>query len=361
MRSEVLSILRSSAELGSYSSRDTPSCAPRSQRRASASRCRVVERTVDLPWREEDLRGQPAESKRRTFVRSLEQERARGFDLAHAPLLRLILVRLDDEPLPPSLDHAPPLHRRLVVADRVQGSRGDLRRRSQAGSDPVLPEAVPVRTLHPLALARGRRAPRLSGRQSLPVFRSRRLSILAYADVGEDESPEARDFHTVAWPRPSNPAVRRAAEAGDHEQRCAGCVGPPAQPLQRLDGRRLRRRVLRPTARAPRHRRTDRAVREQRTGARPHLPRGASRHGGDSAPTEAAGPEPAPVRLPRTDPGLGRHPIAPSSLREPPRLPELRRRRVCLCSYRATHDFVCSLVPTPRTTRSRSSQFPGRL
>jgi hypothetical protein len=64
---------------------------------ALAEPLQIVEKAVDLPWREEDLRGQPAAEQETRIQALAEGERARGFDLAKAPLLRLTLVRLGEE------------------------------------------------------------------------------------------------------------------------------------------------------------------------------------------------------------------------------------------------------------------------
>jgi polyketide synthase PksJ len=53
----------------------------------------VVEREVPLPLAEEDWSGLPATERRERFERLLEAERTRGFDLAQAPLTRLLLIR----------------------------------------------------------------------------------------------------------------------------------------------------------------------------------------------------------------------------------------------------------------------------
>ncbi|RYZ33588.1 MAG: non-ribosomal peptide synthetase, partial [Myxococcaceae bacterium] len=55
----------------------------------------VVRRQVVLPWRELDWRGQTEEAQRQQLETFLEEDRARGFDLAEGPLLRIALVRLD--------------------------------------------------------------------------------------------------------------------------------------------------------------------------------------------------------------------------------------------------------------------------
>ncbi|HEX6912007.1 MAG TPA: amino acid adenylation domain-containing protein, partial [Longimicrobium sp.] len=53
----------------------------------------VVFRKVDLPWREEDWSGLPAEEREARWQRLLADDRARGFDLPRAPLMRFALVR----------------------------------------------------------------------------------------------------------------------------------------------------------------------------------------------------------------------------------------------------------------------------
>ena len=57
----------------------------------------VVERGLPLPWQEEDWRGLEVEERERRFERLLEADREQGFDPARAPLMRLCLVRLENE------------------------------------------------------------------------------------------------------------------------------------------------------------------------------------------------------------------------------------------------------------------------
>ena len=57
----------------------------------------VVRTGVALPWAEEDWRDVPAGEQDARLSALLEQDRARGFDLAAAPLMRLTLLRLGDE------------------------------------------------------------------------------------------------------------------------------------------------------------------------------------------------------------------------------------------------------------------------
>ncbi|MFF7235422.1 condensation domain-containing protein, partial [Streptomyces collinus] len=56
-----------------------------------------VPRQVDLPWREEDLGGLPAQEADSALTRLCDTERAERFDLAAPPLLRCLLVRRADD------------------------------------------------------------------------------------------------------------------------------------------------------------------------------------------------------------------------------------------------------------------------
>jgi surfactin family lipopeptide synthetase C len=57
----------------------------------------VVCRAVALPWREEDWRGMPDAERGAQLNALLSQDRAEGFDLKAAPLMRFVLVRLADD------------------------------------------------------------------------------------------------------------------------------------------------------------------------------------------------------------------------------------------------------------------------
>jgi amino acid adenylation domain-containing protein/non-ribosomal peptide synthase protein (TIGR01720 family) len=63
----------------------------------SESPLQVVLREVEPPWREEDLRQSSGEERDARLAEIVEHERALGFDLGSAPLLRFVLVRLEDE------------------------------------------------------------------------------------------------------------------------------------------------------------------------------------------------------------------------------------------------------------------------
>lgn len=57
----------------------------------------VVRQTVALPWQEHDWRHLSAEEQEQQFRLLLQEDRAHGFDLAQAPLLRFILIRVAAE------------------------------------------------------------------------------------------------------------------------------------------------------------------------------------------------------------------------------------------------------------------------
>ncbi|WP_316765109.1 non-ribosomal peptide synthetase, partial [Streptomyces herbicida] len=73
------------------------------QRRASGAPVQVVVRQVALPWREADLSGLHPEEAEAKAVQLAAEERARRFDLARPPMMRLALVRLGED------------HHRLVI------------------------------------------------------------------------------------------------------------------------------------------------------------------------------------------------------------------------------------------------------
>ncbi|MEK8145323.1 condensation domain-containing protein [Streptomyces sp. M10(2022)] len=54
----------------------------------------VIPREIDLPWTEEDLRDR--QDPRAEAARRADEDRVRRFDPAHGPLLRCLLIRLDD-------------------------------------------------------------------------------------------------------------------------------------------------------------------------------------------------------------------------------------------------------------------------
>jgi hypothetical protein len=57
----------------------------------------VVNRQVSLPWEEHDWRELPAAEQEGRWSALLREDRERGFELAQAPLMRLIVVRLTDD------------------------------------------------------------------------------------------------------------------------------------------------------------------------------------------------------------------------------------------------------------------------
>ena len=56
----------------------------------------VVHRRIDLPWHEEDLRAASAAEAEQRWEAYVAQDRARGFDFARAPLMRLALFRVGE-------------------------------------------------------------------------------------------------------------------------------------------------------------------------------------------------------------------------------------------------------------------------
>ena len=57
----------------------------------------VVGEHVELPWTELDWRLLPSEEQQTRMAALLEQDRSRGFEINHAPLMRFILIRLTDQ------------------------------------------------------------------------------------------------------------------------------------------------------------------------------------------------------------------------------------------------------------------------
>ncbi|MCY1078492.1 non-ribosomal peptide synthase/polyketide synthase [Archangium lansingense] len=57
----------------------------------------VVRSRVETPWNELDWRGVPAEEQSRRLESFLREDRARGFELTRAPLMRFALIRLEDQ------------------------------------------------------------------------------------------------------------------------------------------------------------------------------------------------------------------------------------------------------------------------
>ncbi|MDR7276983.1 amino acid adenylation domain-containing protein [Catenuloplanes atrovinosus] len=66
-------------------------------RRRSGETVQLIPRRVELPWAEHDLSGLSAEDASAEVSTIAEKERARRFDLARPPLLRLSLIRLGPE------------------------------------------------------------------------------------------------------------------------------------------------------------------------------------------------------------------------------------------------------------------------
>ena len=56
----------------------------------------VVHSRVELPWTEHDWRALPAEERSQALASFLREDRAQGFELSRAPLMRLALIRMED-------------------------------------------------------------------------------------------------------------------------------------------------------------------------------------------------------------------------------------------------------------------------
>ena len=241
----------------------------------------LVEKTVDLPWREEDLRGRPTEEQEARIRAFAEQERSRGFDLGR---------------------------RRFSAC-------------CSSGSTRTATTCCGRRTICTSTAGPGRSCSPISGRSTPPCGRGRQPSLPTACSYGDYirwlssrtveseafwrtelagiEQSDASRSRIVGWRRgrarrrgPHCLAGGRRASAdvgpgpaGNAEQRGPSGVGACARPLQRIRGCGLRRRVLRAAARASRHRRADRAVREQHSRPCPDRTSGAgdlARHGNSS-------------------------------------------------------------------------------
>ncbi|MEU9845389.1 condensation domain-containing protein, partial [Actinomadura sp. NPDC048032] len=66
------------------------------RQRKEGSPVQVVQRTVRLPWQDEDLSALPGPEREARARELADAERARPFDMARPPLLRFMLIRLAD-------------------------------------------------------------------------------------------------------------------------------------------------------------------------------------------------------------------------------------------------------------------------
>nr|WP_042178681.1 non-ribosomal peptide synthetase [Kibdelosporangium sp. MJ126-NF4]CEL13334.1 Siderophore biosynthesis non-ribosomal peptide synthetase modules [Kibdelosporangium sp. MJ126-NF4]CTQ99025.1 Siderophore biosynthesis non-ribosomal peptide synthetase modules [Kibdelosporangium sp. MJ126-NF4] len=102
----------------------------------------VIARDVELPWRDVDLSGLPAESRPVEMTKLAAEDLARGFDLTRPPLLRFLLVRLGE--------HG---HRLVVTSHHIIWDGWSFpvlmhemfQLYSRSGDDSGLPAAVPYR------------------------------------------------------------------------------------------------------------------------------------------------------------------------------------------------------------------------
>jgi hypothetical protein len=62
-----------------------------------------VHSQVELPWEQQDCRGLVADEREKRLADYLENDRRRGFEMDHSPLLRLELFQCSG-PFPPALD-----------------------------------------------------------------------------------------------------------------------------------------------------------------------------------------------------------------------------------------------------------------
>ena len=110
----------------------------------------VIAGSVSVPWREVDLSGFSGAGQRERVARLLEEERAARFDMASAPLMRFVIVRL-----------APGRHKLVITNHHIllDGWSTPLVLRElfelygQGGDDSALPAPVPYRP-YPAWLAR---------------------------------------------------------------------------------------------------------------------------------------------------------------------------------------------------------------
>ena len=177
-----------------------------------------------------------------------------------------------------SVEHAPPLRRRLVLADHVQRACR-VYEDAPGGLGASAPRACPYGALH-----------RAGSPRAAPRFRSFWKADSAGSSARRrplDLGPPARSATTspgrrLVQRRARLPRPRRCSPLARQRQVTLSSVvqaawAAPAQPLQRArrtSSSAPRSPAGRPSCRASR---TRRAVREQPPGARPHLPRGASR------------------------------------------------------------------------------------
>ncbi|HKS44073.1 MAG TPA: condensation domain-containing protein [Amycolatopsis sp.] len=102
----------------------------------------VVVAGVPLPWRTEDLSGLPQEKAEAEAARLAEEDHARRFDLAVAPWLRLLLIKLDDS----RYRLVVTLHHILLDGWSMPVLFGELAQIYAAGGDSgALPPATPYR------------------------------------------------------------------------------------------------------------------------------------------------------------------------------------------------------------------------
>ena len=112
-----------------------------------ATPLQVVYRHVDLPFRYEDWRTLPTKEQQARLEAMLAEDRARGFDLASAPLMRLSLVRIADDAW-----HFSWVHHHLLIdgwsLPLLLQECFTLYAGMIGGAPPVLPPVPPLSLIH---------------------------------------------------------------------------------------------------------------------------------------------------------------------------------------------------------------------
>ncbi|GAB3467271.1 non-ribosomal peptide synthetase [Actinophytocola sediminis] len=166
----------------------------------------VIPRAVELPWREVDLTGVPAEHHRRRLAELAEDDLARGFDLRRPPLLRFLLVRL-----------GPRRHRFVVTSHHILWDgwsfpvlMDELFRLYALGGDGAgLPPVTPYRDYLRWLAARDSAAAETAWRMALAEVEE--PTLLAAAT--NHDTPTLPDRHTVSLPPGLTSALARTARA----------------------------------------------------------------------------------------------------------------------------------------------------
>ena len=260
----------------------------------------VVPARAALPWAEVDLTHRPDD-----LAAELDRERARPFDPARPPLLRMLLIRT-----------APDSHRLVLTHHHVLldgwsrspllAELGRLYDAAATGADPAgLPRPAPYGAFLAWLATRDRQRSLAAWRRALAGLDEG--TLLATADGGDSsELPEALP---VPLPGATRDGLRALARArGRHARhRGPGRVGSRARPAHRPRRRRLRCHRRRPAAGAAGCRVDARPVHQHGAGAGAARPGGDRRRAADPPAGRAGRPARPPAPRPRRDPaGRGR-------------------------------------------------------